>query len=958
MPASVYEHEAPHEFATPARTISQIAIDPALGGPPIDPQMAGEQITDTQQPVHDEPEQAQHPLSEQYFDAPHGDPYAPQALNSYIVEHVPIKPEPTTRLGKRKRSRRSDKVCQKCQGDEVENKKTGRPEVILTCEDCGLRGHPSCMILPNLDPSILQAYQWKCSDCKTCEVCNEKGDEARMVLCDGCDRGWHLDCLDPPLDAPPNDRWFCPKCPSFPDGVASLEGGGGNSDGKAVVVSSDSSSSSGSDDDMDPNEPQPGKGRARQSKEATQHAELSTSPKKRKKRKRARLVEPSPLARSPLRIRLPRSGSRVEDAEQVKSPPGMFDDILDANQRDTSKTVIAPNDKARFERTVPSSDVPAEARPAAPTPGRDSEQPEAGPSTRPLRSSTLHYQQVPTTPTSQSPAPSTPGAPINSLSSTKLPLRIRSIRFGPYDIKTWYDAPFPEEYANIPDGKLWLCEFCLKYMKSSFGADRHRMKCKCKHPPGDEIYRDGAVSIFEVDGRKNKIYCQNLCLLSKMFLDHKSLFYDVEPFLFYVMSEVDENGARFLGYFSKEKRSPKDYNVSCIMTLPVRQRQGWGNLLIDFSYLLSKKEQRLGSPEKPLSGLGALGYKNYWILAVMRYLDHAPDHPRLEDICAATSMTLKDVHSTLVQLNMINVRDATPPPIRPSPGQTIKYPKGRKNGVARRHLQRTQTKDKAADGQFTPPTQYEISWDREKVSQYLRNWETKGYMTIRPEKLKWSPFLTTRTQVPFANGEAGNAGTPSTSYAPNNFDSLHRNPEKYPPDPEQDATSEDELPIGPSMTEKRAARLKRDQILAEEGTPTRRLRTQQSHETPVTPGKRKGREPKKAVLDEASRNGTPAGRVASQRRVGSSPDETRHAISDEHTNGLNDRLDTPNEEQVKSEGSATPLNSRQSLPSDDTLVANALLVLKDPGAGQNDAVGGQVREESAHNDIEMRDEDM
>jgi hypothetical protein len=31
------------------------------------------------------------------------------------------------------------------------------------------------------------------------------------------------------------------------------------------------------------------------------------------------------------------------------------------------------------------------------------------------------------------------------------------------------------------------------------------MKCKARHPPGDEIYRDGATSIFEVDGRKNKV---------------------------------------------------------------------------------------------------------------------------------------------------------------------------------------------------------------------------------------------------------------------------------------------------------------------------------------------------------------------------------------------------------------------------------------------------------------------
>lgn len=135
-----------------------------------------------------------------------------------------------------------------------------------------------------------------------------------------------------------------------------------------------------------------------------------------------------------------------------------------------------------------------------------------------------------------------------------------------------------------------------------------------------------------------------------MFLDHKSLFYDVEPFLFYVLTELDQHGAQFVGYFSKEKRSPNEWNLSCIMCLPVRQRRGFGNALIDFSaslslspipasmlmplrvpgYLLSQKERRLGSPEKPLSALGALGYKNYWTLAIMRYLDTAPLKPRLE----------------------------------------------------------------------------------------------------------------------------------------------------------------------------------------------------------------------------------------------------------------------------------------------------------------------------------------
>ena len=28
----------------------------------------------------------------------------------------------------------------------------------------------------------------------------------------------------------------------------------------------------------------------------------------------------------------------------------------------------------------------------------------------------------------------------------------------------------------MPDGRLWICEFCLKYMKSKFGASRHRVR--------------------------------------------------------------------------------------------------------------------------------------------------------------------------------------------------------------------------------------------------------------------------------------------------------------------------------------------------------------------------------------------------------------------------------------------------------------------------------------------------
>ncbi|KIJ66686.1 hypothetical protein HYDPIDRAFT_85048 [Hydnomerulius pinastri MD-312] len=641
---------------------------------------------------------------------------------------------------------------------------------------------------------VVRSYPWKCIECKTCEICQEKGDDARILFCDFCDRGWHMDCLQPPLEEEPPGQWHCPRCPllelfphdsdlapaqqdvphhptksdpkgkgratSEPDSEVGVE-----TDDNGAAEDDDDSSSDSSDSDSDDNEtagaptprrPQPVK---RKKKPPKRKAEPRTP--RPAKRMRIRVRSPAP----PLivRLRLPPKGKGKEREEDVER--NIFEDLLAPAERDTSKTNIDNSDRVRFDKSrdaaeeklapqeQPSSAIEVPATPVA------------GPSSRPLRSAALHQLSIPPSLPTPSPVPSTPSLyPSTPGPIANTPtgpdghptLRIRAIRFGPYDIHPWYDAPFPEEYANIPDGRLWICEFCLKYMRSGFAFGRHRMKCKARHPPGDEIYRDSTVSIFEVDGRKNKIYCQNLCLLSKMFLDHKSLFYDVEPFLFYVMTEIDDVGARFVGYFSKEKCSPKDYNVSCIMTLPVRQRQGWGNYLIDFSYLLSKKEQRAGSPEKPLSGLGALGYKNYWTLALMRYLRTAPHKPTLEDISRATSMTIEDIYNTLIPQNMISVHAATQPPVRPSPGQSFKFPRGRKNGIARRHLQRSNTQKEEEGGgskpsaPFVAPARYEISWDREKVEHWLDSWEKKGYLKLKPEKLKWTPFVLARTK---ANGE-------------------------------------------------------------------------------------------------------------------------------------------------------------------------------------------------------------
>ncbi|KAI5967759.1 SAS3 [Candida margitis] len=289
--------------------------------------------------------------------------------------------------------------------------------------------------------------------------------------------------------------------------------------------------------------------------------------------------------------------------------------------------------------------------------------------------------------------------------------KIRKIMFRDHEIETWYIAPYPEEYSQCET--LYICEYCLKYMNSPMSYKRHQLKnCNFsnQHPPGTEIYRDSSVSVWEVDGRKNINYCQNICLLAKLFLNSKTLYYDVEPFVFYVLTERDHvhnSKHHFVGYFSKEKLNNSDYNVSCILTLPIYQRKGYGNLLIDFSYLLTRNEFKYGTPEKPLSDLGLLSYRNYWKVTIayklrelyQAYHDRGGIDVSISVLCKMTGMTPANVAVALEQLHALHCKHD---------GESIKFA-------------------------------IVVNWDI--ITEIINRWEAKSYTRLDYSKLLWKPML-------------------------------------------------------------------------------------------------------------------------------------------------------------------------------------------------------------------------
>lgn len=77
------------------------------------------------------------------------------------------------------------------------------------------------------------------------------------------------------------------------------------------------------------------------------------------------------------------------------------------------------------------------------------------------------------------------------------------------------------------------------------------------------------------------------------------------------------------------------------------------HIYIYIGYELSKIEHKVGSPEKPLSDLGRLGYRSYWSFVLLEILKDFRGSISIKDLSALTSITVDDIISTLQSLNLV-----------------------------------------------------------------------------------------------------------------------------------------------------------------------------------------------------------------------------------------------------------------------------------------------------------------
>ncbi|EAN31386.2 PHD-finger family protein [Theileria parva strain Muguga] len=84
---------------------------------------------------------------------------------------------------------------------------------LICCTTCRRCYHSGCN-KPPLNYDIVIRYPWHCNSCKICVKCNdsESGVSRTLLICDSCDRAFHMECTRNKYTEVPSGNWFCDEC--------------------------------------------------------------------------------------------------------------------------------------------------------------------------------------------------------------------------------------------------------------------------------------------------------------------------------------------------------------------------------------------------------------------------------------------------------------------------------------------------------------------------------------------------------------------------------------------------------------------------------------------------------------------------------------------------------------------------------------------------------------------------
>jgi hypothetical protein len=88
----------------------------------------------------------------------------------------------------------------------------GVPDGDWICPSCAPAPPPPAPSLPAPAPSRRRPWATAYDDV-ACQVCAGQHGAASMLLCDVCDRGFHIQCIGMRRQRPPAGDWYCSACP-------------------------------------------------------------------------------------------------------------------------------------------------------------------------------------------------------------------------------------------------------------------------------------------------------------------------------------------------------------------------------------------------------------------------------------------------------------------------------------------------------------------------------------------------------------------------------------------------------------------------------------------------------------------------------------------------------------------------------------------------------------------------